>query len=47
MLCYHKEYFALGLVSALFIVAILHIFEGVIGGWIERIRGFGVKTYKK
>jgi len=40
MLCYHKEYFALGLIGALFILAILHLFEDVIGEWIERIRMF-------
>jgi len=38
MLCYHKEYFALGLVSALFIVAIIHIFEDVIVVFWERVR---------
>jgi len=38
MLCYHKEYFALGIVGALFIVAVIHIFEDVIWGWFERVK---------
>jgi len=36
MVCYHKEAFAIGIVTALFIVAIIHIFEGVIGDWLRR-----------
>jgi len=36
MVCYHKEAFAVGMVTALFIVAIIHIFEDVIGGWLRR-----------
>jgi len=38
MLCYHKEAFALGLVSALFIVAIIHLFEDVILEWLDGVR---------
>jgi len=40
MLCYHKEYFALGLVGALFIVAIFHLFENVIGEWLVKVKEF-------
>jgi len=35
-LCYHKEAFAVGIVTALFIVAIIHIFEDVIEDWLKR-----------
>lgn len=35
-LCYHKEAFALGMVTALFIVAIIHIFESIIGDLLKR-----------
>jgi hypothetical protein len=38
MLCYHKEYFALGFLSAFFIFAIVTLFEDVIKRWIERIK---------
>ena len=40
MLCYHKEIFALGLISTLFIVAIITIFESVIREWLGRFIKF-------
>ena len=44
-LCYHKEVFALGLISALFIFAILTLFEDVIGKWFEEFKKFiGVRN---
>jgi len=39
LLCYHKEYFALGLVGALFIFAIIILFEDVIREWFRKVRG--------
>jgi len=38
-LCYHEEYFALGLISAFFIFAIITLFEDVIGKWWEKVKG--------
>ena len=35
-LCYHKEAFAIGMVTTLFIVAIIHIFEDIIGDVLKR-----------
>lgn len=37
-ICYHKEAFALGFLSAFFIFAIVTLFEDVIGKWWERVR---------
>jgi len=39
LFCYHKEAFALGLVGALFILTIIHIFEDVIWDTFRRIKG--------
>ncbi len=38
-LCYYKEAFVLGLVSALLILITIHLFEDVIENWVESIRG--------
>lgn len=38
MLCYHEEYFALGFLSALFIFAIVTLFEDVIEKWAEEFK---------
>lgn len=38
MLCYHKEAFTLGLISALFVIEIVVLFENVIESIWERIR---------
>ena len=44
MLCYHEEYFALGFLSALFIFAVVTLFEDVIHRWFEEFKKFvGVK----
>jgi len=40
MLCYHKEAFTLGIVGALFIVAIITIFEDVIREWVGKVKSF-------
>jgi len=36
MPCYHKEAFAIGIIAALFIVAIIHIFEDIVKNWLRR-----------
>jgi len=38
MLCYHKEAFALGFLSAFFIFAVITLFEDAIVKWWERVR---------
>jgi len=38
MLCYHKEAFALGFLSAFFIFAIITLFEDALKNVVEKIR---------
>lgn len=43
-LCYHEEYFALGFLGALFVFAMMVLFEGVLGKFFEEFKKFiGVK----
>lgn len=37
-LCYYKETFTLGFLSAFFVFAMVTLFEDVIGKWFEGIR---------
>ncbi len=38
MLCHHKEAFALGFLSAFFILAVITLFEDVIEKWTEEFK---------
>ena len=43
-ICYHKEYFALGMIGALVFFSIVVLFEDAINRWLEEFKKFtGVK----